>query len=61
MQSILTTQFEKGVDQDFTYFSMMSAMARNLEGSDTCLERDIGATEDGELQVNVIAAIFGGG
>ena len=42
MQSVLTTQFEKGVDQGRSqYFSVMSAMARNLEGqSIPCFKRD---------------------
>jgi hypothetical protein len=60
MESILTTQFEKGVDQGRSqYFSVMSAMARNLEGkSIPILKETLQQTEDGELQVNVVAAIF---
>ena len=60
MQSILTTQFEKGEDQGRAqYFSVMSAMARNLEGeSIPILKETLQQTDDSELQINVIAAIF---
>ena len=60
MQSILTTQFEKGEEQGRSqYFSVMSAMARNLEGdSIPILKETLQQTEDSELQINVIAAIF---
>lgn len=60
MQSILTTQFNKGLEQGRSqYFSVMSAMARNLEGqSIPILKETLQQTDDGELQVNIIAAIF---
>ena len=60
MQALLTTQFEKGVDQGRSqYFSVMSAMARNLEGQSIPILKDtLQGTDDGEVQVNVIAAIF---
>ena len=60
MQSVLTTQFEKGVDQGRSlYFSVMSAMARNLEGQAIpVLKETLEKTEDGEVQVNTIASIL---
>ena len=60
MQSVLTTQFEKGVDQGRSlYFSVMSAMARNLEGQAIpVLKETLEKADDGEVQVNTIASIF---
>lgn len=60
LQTLMLDQYAKGIEQGRTqYFSVMSAMARNLEGTaiphlKTALEQ----TDDGEVQVNLIAAMF---
>ena len=60
LQTLMLDQYAKGVEQGRTqYFSVMSAMARNLEGSAIShLKADLEKTEEGELQINLIAAIF---
>jgi len=60
IQTLLTTQFDLGVEQGRSqYFSVMSAMARNLEGAAIPkLKETLTSTEDGEVQVNAIASIF---
>ncbi len=60
LQTLLTTQFEKGVEQGRSqYFSVMSSMARNLEGAALpLLKGALDVAEDGEVQVNLVAALY---
>jgi hypothetical protein len=60
LQTLLKSQLEQGVEQGRSqYFSVMSAMARNLEGEALPkLKELLASTDDGEVQVNIIASIF---
>jgi|GEM_PF-3211763 len=60
LQTLMLDQYAKGIEQGRTqYFSVMSAMARNLEGAAIShLKSDLEKAEDGEVQINVIASIF---
>ena len=60
IQTLLTNQFEKGVEQGRSqYFSVMSSMARNLEGEALpLLKGALDLAEDGEVQVNLVASLY---
>ena len=60
LQTLMLEQYAKGMDQGSAqYFSVMAAMARNLEGAAIPhLKADLEKSEDAEVQVNLIATIF---
>ncbi len=59
LQELLLSQFALGVDQGRSqYFSVMSAMARNLEGNAIPeLQKVLDSSEDGEVQLNLVSSI----
>ena len=60
IQEVLANQVDIGLEQDRSqYFAVMSAYARNLEyNSLPKLGERLALSDDGEVQINIISAIF---